>query len=490
MNYVASPADIATFAQTLYTDFHPRAQVLQGNVQAAEVMEPVFGPLLTEFTSFYSDYEALHCELVKHINSITIGISSAADKFNATAASYHGTDAANQQSMIKLANELDEARGTTLDPNGGPKPDTDYSSSVIFNEYYKDPGERTNIGDRALSSGQGFAGAVTKLYTDAMAMGEGNSVDAANLIVDAGVLIESWVNDATQAIADPLGFLIQNGLGFVMKFFTPLKAFIDLTSGNPDALKAASSRYKQLAEDLERLATDIVGVAKTTITNWDGDAATAAAATTSLFVKGVHGTAGVAGDIAAMLQLLAVLVQALEDTILGIVTDIVERLIILWLTAIPEAPLTGGASTAAAATESGVEVARGTEKSGTTVEKACSIYTRAGKVLNKLRSRLQSNERLYGGFTKGLAKEVVEGDKLTYAKLAKDAGERLVGLDKTFMPGDGMEGTKERRDPGKVMSKGMGYAQTITNAGEDRNIGTDESDEEIDQQLGYGEPKP
>lgn len=488
MNYVASPADIATFAQALYTDFHPRAQVLQGNVQAAELMEPAFGELLREVTSFYSDYEALHRELVKHINSVAIGITSAADRFAATAESYSGTEAANQQGMIDLANELDTLRGTTLDANGGPKADTDAASSNSLNDYYEKPGERTNFGDRAMSSGQGFAGALAKGFTDVRGIERGaGAADVTNLIVDAGLLLETYVNDATQLMADPIGFLIQNGLGFLVKLCTPLKWFIDLTTGNPDALKAAATRYADLAKDLERLATDLVGAAQEKVGTWDGAAANAAAATMTMFVKGVHGTAGVAGDIAAMLQLLSVLVQALEDTVLGIAGDAIQWIVVEWLTAIPEAPLTGGASTAAAATASELTVARAAEKSGTTVEQATSIFGRAATVLKKLRGRLQANERLFSGLNSGLKKAT---EDLSPAKLMKGAGERLIGFDKTFMPGDGMEGTKERLDLGKVAAKGTAYWQAYDKYDQYDSTGTDESDEEIDQQLGYGDPKP
>lgn len=483
MNYAVIPADIQKFGDQLANDFGPRADTILANVNAAKVPIGYFG-LIPRAVELFTSYDDLHNQLVEHATSIAENVKHAADRFRETAATYASTDEDGRKQMDKLADDLGHARGTDLDPGSAPKPaEADGTFSDMSNNYYDKPGERTDYRDRVYSSLPGFGAALTKLISD-WDPDNPDAADVANLGADWLQVVETAMLEPMAFIGDPIGYLVSNGLGFLIKICTPFKELLDtVATGNPDGLKACSSRYADIGKDLERLATDLVGAAHAGIPYWEGDAATAASAKMGAFVQGIHGTASVAGSAAGILQLLSLLSQTLEDIVLGLIGDFFQNLIAMWLTAIASSVPTAGASTATAATETEVLGGQTAVKVEKNVEKATSLLKRIKQLCDRIAKRIMHNDYLRENFLSGTVKKLPH-EKITPKELRTNARDRVLGTDKTVMPNG--DGVGEYRDPAKVISKVTGYAKTMDTTFEDFSTGTDESDEEIDQQLDFG----
>src|SRR5438270_1681554 len=148
---------------------------------------------------------------------------------------------------------------------------------TLTGSYYSGPGKTTSYATTVESNLPGPAGPFAKMFIDGQAAAKSGDVfDVGTVLSDALNFTTSCATTAMSIAADPLGWLINQGLSFLINVCTPVKQAIDLVSGNPAALKAASTHFANIGKDLETFSTDLVSEAQATLKNWEGDAATAA----------------------------------------------------------------------------------------------------------------------------------------------------------------------------------------------------------------------
>src|SRR5690625_4983967 len=66
--------------------------------------------------------------------------------------------------------------------------------------------------------------------------------------------VEDLASEAMEALSDPLSWLVEQGLSFLMEFVQPLQDLIDLVSGDPDSLTQASEDFTGVQERLNELS--------------------------------------------------------------------------------------------------------------------------------------------------------------------------------------------------------------------------------------------
>ncbi|GDY29358.1 WXG100 family type VII secretion target [Gandjariella thermophila] len=244
------------------------------------------------------------------------------------------------------------------------------------------------------------------------------------------VASDTWslVSEARGAIADPLGWLIQKGLGFLEDVVFPLKEMLELVTGDPEALEKSAEQFDAIAADLKKLAENVEQAATQGCQVWAGEAAPAAGQKIGETKRSIEETAQAAGHVATMLKVSSMLMQAAYDIINGIIADVIEQLVITWVAAQAAAPVTLGASEAAAAgasaAEVGIGVARATPKIAKVTEILQKITQFIQKVLRALKGSVGKllNETKVGG--KFLQQEIKEGEKVV-----QKAGAGREGLD-------------------------------------------------------------
>lgn len=220
------------------------------------------------------------------------------------------------------------------------------------------------------------------------------SGDIGSLTADVG----SFAMGALGAAADPLNALISAGLGFLEDWCKPVKSCLEQVTGKPDELGKNKEAFSDVAEDLKKLSDDLDQITKSGFQNWNGDAKDSASQAIDTFIQGVNGTANNATDIASILGVSATLMDAAKEIINGILSTLIEWLIVTWVAALACSWFTFGASDAAAAAatpvEAGVEGANAADK----VEETSSFIDRIVNVIKNIIEKLKSIAKDPKGF--------------------------------------------------------------------------------------------
>ncbi|MFD9895718.1 WXG100 family type VII secretion target [Amycolatopsis sp. NPDC059027] len=255
------------------------------------------------------------------------------------------------------------------------------------------------------------AGAVFKAFGAPHPDGADITLGLTTIATDTTGFIQSSSQAIVDIATDPLGWLIGQGLNFLISAVQPIQDAIHFVSGDGPALGIAAENFGAIAKGLQDLAKNFAEVAESSLAQWQGDAATAAKTSLGEFAHGVDGVAAKSGDLAQMLQLSSMLMTFVEELIKAILTELITWLVMIWVPAIAAAIPTAGASTAAAGTASEVKLATTSAKTTQKVSKLRKILQDVLEWLKKLMAKLKETrfgKALMEGKTAGKLKEAKE----------------------------------------------------------------------------------
>lgn len=212
------------------------------------------------------------------------------------------------------------------------------------------------------------------------------------IATDTASFIQSSSSTIQDIATDPLGWLVGQGLNFLINAVQPIQDAIHFVSGDGPALGVAAENFGAIATGLQQLAENFAQVTDGALQDWQGDAANAGKTALGDFGHGIAGVAGKSGDLAQMLQLNSMLMSFIEDLIKAILTEFVTWLIMLWVPALAAAVPTCGASLSAAAPVSEVKAAETTAKTGQKVSKLRELLQKVLDWLKKLQEKLASKK--------------------------------------------------------------------------------------------------
>ncbi|MFD8497581.1 RHS repeat-associated core domain-containing protein [Amycolatopsis sp. NPDC059657] len=78
--------------------------------------------------------------------------------------------------------------------------------------------------------------------------------------------------DALGAVLDPFGTILAAGVGWLLEHVGPLKEALDALAGSPDAVKAHSETWKNVATELGSISDDLKSMVAADTTAWTGEA--------------------------------------------------------------------------------------------------------------------------------------------------------------------------------------------------------------------------
>lgn len=208
--------------------------------------------------------------------------------------------------------------------------------------------------------------------------------------------------------ADPLNFLINAGLSFLIDVIQPLEDALGYVTGNTEKMDAKIHDWERVTNALGPLSEEIRSAANDGLLDWEGKAADAAKKRINSFADGVDGLSGDTGTLTTLFALAKVLMEAAKATVIAIISMFVEWLIFTWIPALAAAPVTFGASTAAAGTATGIRASMVATKVGRFIQKVAKVLLKMRRLLYKMHPKLMRRVQVRfqlrgpgGQFTKG-----------------------------------------------------------------------------------------
>ncbi|RDI20859.1 hypothetical protein [Lentzea flaviverrucosa] len=267
--------------------------------------------------------------------------------------------------------------------------------------------EEKSTGEKALEATP-FVGSFMKALEASGNVGDPGGITA--LASEGSALVNSF-SEAAQIATDPIGWLVNQGLSFLISICEPLEDAIHFVSGDGPALQQAGENFGKLAEGLTKLKEGFASDLSSSVQGWGGETADVAATKLGEFASGIDGVIGQAGELSQLLLMSSMIMQVIEDLIKAILTELIIWLVMIWIPALAAAVPSLGSSTAAAGAATGVRAA-------TTVSRVSRIIARLkaflGKILQFLRNLLTRTKNLGAGMKKAMADKranVVDADR-------------------------------------------------------------------------------
>ncbi len=325
----------------------------------------------------------------------------------------------------------------------------------------------------------------------------GETGGVAGLTAEGSALVTSVVEFGQGMVTDPIGWLVGQGLNFLIAVVQPLEDAIHFVSGDGPALQQAGENFGAIAQGISDLSTRFTSDLQSTVQTWGGEASEAAASKLGEFANGIDGVAGQAGELAELLMMSSMVMQIIEDVIKAILSELITWLIMIWIPALAAAVPSCGASTAAAGAATGVRVASTAGRVSRIVARLRQLLT---KIMDFLRNMASRAKNLGTGFKKAMADKRVASEEATKALAGKKTWDMLRSNPITRMNShDGIVGERLKQGFGKSMvdaignealaqgnlghEKGARNQSIQQKADEYRDIGTDHSKQRIEGYL-------
>jgi uncharacterized protein YukE len=398
--------------------------------------------------AFASEYATLHSETVEHLGRMETWLGSAERAMKASAQNYANANSA----ILDAINALGKNIGGSEATAAGDAPTWSLG----------DPQQAATGNAIPLSN-------VVSGYNDAMSGEFGNLAgDIGNFAANAYL---SWV--------DPVNALATAGVGFLESVITPLQQLVAWVTGNPSEISKRQSDWASVRQSLTTMLQQMVTSLSKDLATWEGEASNAAKKRIAGFLEGVQLTIIEIGHIEAILDLSAALMTAALDVVNGILANLVEWLILLWVATLAGAPVTGGADIPIAEGATEVKTAMSTQQGAEAVSKVAQLLKRMQGLLQKIRRSLKgiaakNYQSLAAGDHKGTVK----------TKVWKNLEDTVRSVDERegFSPFGGF-GPTFAGAGASVLGNGVG--QSMLDG--DGNPFDNPSSEEIDRLLNPGE---
>lgn len=336
------------------------------------------------------------------------------------------------------------------------------------------------------------------------ALGDADETGGASALSSEGSALINGLVEAGQGLAmDPLGWLVGQGLNFLISVVQPLEDAIHFVSGDGPALQQAGENFGAIAAGIAEMRTSFEDDLQSTVQTWGGSASDAAGTKLGEFAHGIDGVAAQAGELAELLMMSSMVMQVIEDVIKAILTELITWLIMIWIPALAAAVPSCGASTAAAGAATGVRVASTASRVSRIVAKLRQLLTKIMDFLRKLATKAKD---IGTGFKKAMADKkagVAQADvrlKPTLENHGKWSREWLTASPRDKLNStEGMVGERMKQGFGKSMvdaignevlaqgnylhEKGARNSSINEKANEYDQVGTDHSKQRIEGYL-------
>lgn len=354
-----------------------------------------------------------------------------------------------------------------------------------------------DLGTKALESSPLVGNAVKAFGAGAKLTDGATQSEVSGLMSEGSGFIQSLSGAALGIATDPIGWLVGQGLSFLISVCQPLEDAIHFVSGDGPALSQAAGNFAEIGKGVEKLRGTFEEDLSASLKEWGGDAAEAAGTKLGEFAKGIDGVAAQAGDVSHMLQMSSMVMTVIEDFIKALLTEFITWLIMIWVPALASAVFTAGGSTAAAGAATAGKAASTGGRVSRAISKLRKVFDEIIAFLKKLGSNIRN---LKGGFRKALSNQralssgaddaLAAGSKSPISKFLGKEGEFGSRVNDGFGKSikDAAVGTAQSEvgvgtGPGAGPDKLLRNQSSAEAAEEADNLGADYSTEETNRYL-------
>lgn len=436
-----------------------------GEIESSKVPEDAWGLLGQVY--FHGKYVELLDQFTGHVNDMVHGLQSAGQKINDHASSTEHNEQEVADQFARIHQKLSSAGAPPMVGKG------DAAQSASWAPSGGDLAKSAPMGGNVVKG----VGDVQKFLKDINGDTAGTDItnDVTNVLSD-GVGIGAEV---ASFASDPLGWLISKGVSFLIDLIAPLKKCLEMVTGNGAAVNAAAANFNKVGKDIEHLVQEFSDTVDKGFAQSKGDATEAARERLSHFRDGIAGTAGRSGDIAQLLQFTGMLMQAAEDFIKGIITDVIEFILMSQAAGAVLSFFTFGATEVAATAADAAKVAEEAVKCEKEVQKVSDLLTKTANVWEKIGTK----------FMKGGAKDAFEKmsiDRGAVFEISTKQGLKTTLRDSVKNQGLKTLGYKTGGHKEDIAQSATGISQKATQLGQGAEYGdsgSDESDKQIDDDF-------
>ncbi|WP_028852076.1 hypothetical protein [Thermocrispum municipale] len=318
---------------------------------------------------------------------------------------------------------------------------------------------------------------------------------AGSLVTDGAAFVASCTADIAGFVLDPVGWLVSNGLNFLIELIQPLQDLLHMVTGDGPALNQAATNFTNIGNGFVKLAEDWVETGDKALVEWKEDAGEAARKALAEFAVGIQGIGSAAGSLAQTLQMWSMVMTVVEELVKSIISELVSALIYIWLPALAASIVSFGSSVAAAMTTTLAKVGSALSKITAKLGKLGKLLDDFVKFLAKWTTKLIENGKKLHGTERLLPGEA----KIMSSAAAKVAGKRgaatmdaLKDIGKSI-PGKisgqitGIDPSSAASNPGKAaidnIAKKWDYVEAGKSAAERGKIGGGQDPEQTRENL-------
>jgi hypothetical protein len=322
-----------------------------------------------------------------HLQDMKDAVSGAQARLRKAASNYSGAEGAVLSSL-----------GNSLEQEGGVRPLN--WASRFYQDHRLANGVLTALPYPFGEASEAFLGG-GRLISDLSSDDKYNVLtDSVNLIDDIPSVALTYIGFRERMAGDPMGYLVEAGVGFLLNALYTTKKLADRLTGDPLTSGQAAYNFDSLAEACGKLAADLKKMISGSLGHsaWQGAAADAARQRLTELSNAIAETARSAEGVAAMLQLASAIIADAEFVARQALTALVTWAVMIWLTAQLLAPATGGASMAAAMEKTASEVARSANMIKRLIDEVSSLFRRIAALFKRMVATLAKAKR--EGFAK------------------------------------------------------------------------------------------
>lgn len=226
-----------------------------------------------------------------------------------------------------------------------------------------------NISSAAGDAFAGDAGAITQV--------------AAN-IVDLG-------SNVGGLLLDPVGWVIEAGLAFLIDFIQPLEDLVGLATGNSERMLHEIEKWNSVRDAMGPLSQEVREIADATLQSWSGDASSVAKTRIHELADAIDNIDAAMNQLVITLDLARALAEALMAALKTIIAEFLKPVVYAWISAIAAAGPTFGASTAAAASYTAVQYSFSIVRAGQRIQQGTSIGAKILQICIKINNVVGSH---------------------------------------------------------------------------------------------------
>lgn len=126
---------------------------------------------------------------------------------------------------------------------------------------------------------------------------------------------------------DPVGILVDAGVGWLVDHLEPMPTHLDIVAGDPDGMKAVSASWGKIAHEIKSLGTDLGGHSKQDLLGLNAKALTAYEWVVTSKVAAIGALGKVCDAAATMASALADAAESLRNAVRGIYVEACKAIV-------------------------------------------------------------------------------------------------------------------------------------------------------------------